>query len=89
MKSFLQFDDRELLVSALAMERGAAGSYEALAGQCFTPEVRQKLLFLLGEEHAIEEGLWEELTKRGWLSAPAVRSRRLAAVLEKYQRDAP
>ena len=61
MKGFLQSDDRELLAGALTAERAAAGGYEALAGRCITPEVRQKMLFLLGEEHRVEEELLEEL----------------------------
>lgn len=89
MKGFLQSDDRELLAGALTAERAAAGGYEALAGRCVTPGVRQKILFLLGEEHRVEEELLEELTKRGWVSAPAAGPRRVAAVLEKYRRDGP
>ena len=79
MKGFLQSDDRELLAGALTAERAAAGGYEALAGRCVTPGVRQKMLFLLGEEHRVEEELLEELTKRGWVSAPAAGPRRVAA----------
>ena len=83
------FDDQEVLTDALASEKFATDGYNNFSNECATPEVRQKFLALLSEEHQIQNDIFQEMSKRGWYPTPAAEKQKIDEAKQKYQNMAP
>ena len=83
------FDDQEVLTDALASEKFATDGYNNFSNECATPEVRQKFLALLSEEHQIQNDIFQEMSKRGWYPTPAAEQQKIDEAKQKYQNMAP
>lgn len=66
-----QFGDREMLADALHTQRETTASYNFQAGECASETLKNDLLSLLDDEHAIQYNLYTSMHARGWYPVPS------------------
>lgn len=82
--SNMPMQDKELLTDALSAQKQITGAYNTCANECATPAVRDELLNILREEHAIQANVFAEMQKRGWYPTPMAEEQKVQSAKQKY-----
>lgn len=64
----LAMQDQEMMRDALSSEKQMTGLYNAFANECATTAIRDEMLNLLHDEHAIQADLFMEMQKQRLVS---------------------
>ena len=66
------FGDREILSDVLDSEKAMTELYNTGACECASGALKGAMLQLLCEEHRMQQGVFDEMSRRGWYCpAPA------------------
>ena len=80
----LPMQDKDMLGDALSAQKQITDAYNTCANECATPAVRDELLKLLREEHAIQAGVFTEMQKRGWYPTPMAEEPKIQSAKQKF-----
>ena len=80
----LPMQDKDMLGDALSAQKQITDAYNTCANECATPAVRDELLKLLREEHAIQAGVFTEMQKRGWYPTQDAPAEKIAQTKMKF-----
>lgn len=79
------YGDRELLTDALSSEKAITAAYNYSANECACPNLRQTLMRLLNDEHAIQYDVFNEMHTRGFYPTPMADAQKVEQARQKYQ----
>ena len=85
----LAMQDQEMMRDALSSEKQMTGLYNAFANECATTAIRDEMLNLLHDEHAIQADLFMEMQKRGWYPTPAAKADKINQAKQKATQEDP
>ena len=60
------YSDKEKFTDALMSEKFITSNYNSFANECARPEVKQIVLDILNDEHAIQHEVFVEMQNHGW-----------------------
>ena len=80
----LPMQDKDMLGDALSAQKQITDAYNTCANECATPAVRDELLKLLREEHAIQAGVFTEMQKRGWYPTEQAPQQKIDQTKEQF-----
>lgn len=58
--------DKEMLHDSLSSQKEITGVYNTYTNECASTALRNEMLNILQDEHAIQADIFEEMQKRGW-----------------------
>lgn len=79
-----QFGDKEMLTDALHAQKLCADVYNLNAIECANEPLKNELLHLLNEEHAIQYDVYTQMHQRGWYPVKAADQQAIDEVKQKY-----
>lgn len=77
--------DKELMHDSLCAQKEMTGIYNLSANECATPAVRDALLCILSEEHAIQADVFNAINQRGWYPTTPAPEQKVQSARQKYQ----
>ena len=80
----LAMQDQEMMRDALSSEKQMTGLYNAFANECATTAIRDEMLNLLHDEHAIQADLFMEMQKRGWSPPTPAEDQKVQSAKQKF-----
>ena len=83
----LAMQDQEMMRDALSSEKQMTGLYNAFANECATTAIRDEMLNLLHDEHAIQADLFMEMQKRGWYCPKQAQSQAVSAAQKQFAKE--
>lgn len=79
-----QFGDKEMLFDALTSEKHITDTYNTWVNESSTPEIRQQLIAILGEEHTMQNEIFTELSNRGWYKTKPADQMKVQQAKQKF-----
>lgn len=77
--------EKDLMNDVLDSQKFATETYNSLANECATPNVRDGFLYILGEEHQIQSEVFDLMKQRGWYPVPAADQQKVEQAKQKFQ----
>lgn len=62
----IPMQDKEMLHDSLSSQKEITGVYNTYTNECASTALRNEMLNILQDEHAIQADIFEEMQKRGW-----------------------
>lgn len=78
------FTDKEILGDALTTEKTSTCNYNTYSNECVHNEVRDTMLKILAQEHAIQNDVFNMMHQRGYYPTPAADEKKLQETKAKY-----
>lgn len=78
--------DRDLLFDFLWTEQWLTGRYQAAVQESGTNRVRQQFLQTLSDQQQLSTDIYDELSKRGWISSVPAEFESIQSVKRTYTR---
>ncbi|MFI3114651.1 MAG: spore coat protein [Clostridia bacterium] len=79
-----QDNEKFTLQDFLTMEKQVTGTYNIWAGECVCPELRNKFLDILKEEHEIQNSIFQEMNSRGFYPVKPSEPQELEQLKQKF-----
>lgn len=80
----IAMQDQEMMHDALSSEKQMTGLYNTFANECATTAIRDEMMNLLHDEHAIQADLFMEMQKRGWYPTPPAEDQKVQSLKQKF-----
>ena len=64
--SSIPMQDKEMLHDSLSSQKEITGIYNTFTNECASTALRNEMLNILQDEHAIQADIFDEMQKRGW-----------------------
>lgn len=84
MQTTSSFGDREMLTDALHTQREATNAFNLQAGECASEALKNDLLRILNEEHAIQYDVYTAMHSRGWYPVPSAEQTAIETARQTY-----
>lgn len=76
--------DQEMMHDSLSAQKEMTSLYNIYANECSTPGIRDEMIRILNEEHAIEADIFREMQKRGWYPTTAAPEQKIQNAKQKF-----
>ena len=80
----IAMQDKEMLEDVLTSQKQITGLYNTYANECATTAIRDEMLNLLHDEHAIQADLFMEMQKRGWYPTTPAEDQKVQSAKQKF-----
>ncbi len=77
--------DKEMMHDSLSAQKEMTGIYNISANECATPAIRNAMLGILNEEHAIQAEVFDAIHQRGWYPTTPAPEQKVQSARQKYQ----
>lgn len=78
------YNDKDMISDVLSTQKFVTDGYNNLANEAASSNLVNTFMSILGEEHAIQHDVFEEMTKRGWYQVEAAPQQKIDSVKQKY-----
>lgn len=82
--SSIPMKDQEMMHDSLSAQKEMTSLYNIYANECATPGIRDEMMRILNEEHAIQADIFCEMQKRGWYPTPAAPEQKVQTAKQKF-----
>lgn len=79
-----QMSDKEIINDSLATQKFIASGYNTYAGECSNINLKNDMINILAEEHAIHADLFNEMQARGWYQTETADQQKINTVKSKF-----
>lgn len=79
------FDTQAVLHDFLNTQKLTTGNYNTFAGECMHSDLRNDVLHILDEEHAIQNDIFEEMKERGFYPIKAANKTMIGQAKKKFE----
>lgn len=79
-----EYTDKEILADGLCAQKAATGLFNTSANECTHDNVRNTILRILEEEHALQVEVFNMMHQRGFYETPAAEEKKIQAAKQKY-----
>ncbi len=79
------FDTQAVLHDFLNTQKLTTGNYNTFAGECMHSDLRNDVLHILDEEHAIQNTIFEEMKERGFYPIKAANKTMIGQAKKKFE----
>lgn len=77
--------DKELMDDCLNSQKQITGDYNTFANECLNAQLRQTVMQLLNDEHAIQSDVFNQIHSRGWYPVPAAQQKKIDETKTRFQ----
>lgn len=77
-------NDQDMLTDALNTQKLVNDCYNTFATECSSEALKNDVLALLNEEHAIQYDVYEEMHRRGWYPVKSAEQQEIDTLKQKY-----
>ena len=78
------FDDQAKMTDSLNTQKSIAQQYNHYAGECSTKSRRNKLMYILNEEHEMQYEVFSAMQKRGWYTPQQAESKKQQQACKQF-----
>ena len=79
------FGEKEILNDALSTEKHITATYNTFANECACPKLKNTLIDILNDEHAIQFDVFTEMHNRGLNPTPMADTQKVEQAKQKYK----
>lgn len=79
-----EYTDKEILNDGLCAQKASTGKLNLAATECVHPELRDKILNVLSQEHSIQYDVFNMMHQRGWYETPPADDKKVADAKQKF-----
>lgn len=76
--------DKEIMEDIILSQKSVADAYNNFANECVNQQLRTDFLNILRDEHSIQQNVYEQMQKRGWVINSKAEKERIDAVYSKF-----
>ena len=76
--------DKELINDSLASQKYITSSYNTYANECVNNSLRNDMMSILNDEHAIQADIFNELQSHGWYQVQNVEPQKIMQAKSKF-----
>lgn len=79
--------ERDMMNDVLESQKFITDTYNTFTNECATPDVRNRFMNLLSEEHQIQAEVFDLMKQRGWYQAPAAEQQKVQQAKQKFESE--
>lgn len=83
------FSDREMMNDVLSSQKFITSGYNTTANEAGEPSVKNVMMSILDEEHAIQHDVFCEMQTRGWYQTEAAPQNKVQETKDKFSQNCP
>jgi len=76
--------DKELINDSLASQKYITSSYNTYANECVNSSLRNDMMSILNDEHAIQADIFNELQSHGWYQVQNAEPQKIMQAKSKF-----
>lgn len=76
--------DKEIVEDMILSQKMIATAYNTFANECVNQQLRADFLNILRDEHNIQQSVYEQMQKRGWVSTSSAEKEKIDTVYSKF-----
>lgn len=76
--------DKELINDSLASQKYITSSYNTYANECVNSSLRNDMMSILNDEHAIQAEIFNELQSHGWYQTQPAEPQKIMQAKSKF-----
>lgn len=81
------YSEKEVLADALTAEKTCTTHFDTFANECVHSEVRDELLHILGQEHAIQNEVFQMMHEKGFYPTPDAEKQKVDQAKQKFSQS--
>ncbi|SHK17497.1 spore coat protein [Hespellia stercorisuis] len=78
------YSDKEILADALTAQKTSTSNFNMFANECAHKDVREEMLHILEEEHAIQEDVFNIMHEKGYYPTPGADQMKVDSAKQKF-----
>lgn len=78
------YTEKEILGDALAAEKAATNVFNTCSNECVHNDVRDTFLHILGQEHQIQQDVFNIMHEQGLYPTPAAEEKKVQELKQQY-----
>ncbi len=82
------FSEKEILADALSSEKGATNNFNTFANECVHSDIRNTVMHVLNQEHAIQQDVFNMMHEKGYYPTPDAETKKISEAKQKFQASA-
>lgn len=82
------YTEKEILGDALAAQKAATGQFNTSANECVHEDVRKTMLHILGQEHEIQQDVFNMMHAQGLYPTPEAEMKKVQELKQQYSQCA-
>ena len=79
------YTEKEILGDALAAEKAATNAFNTFSNECLHDDVRNTFLNILGQEHQIQQDVFNIMHEQGFYPTPAAEDKKVQELKQQYR----
>ena len=79
------FSDREIMDDILTSQKHITGVYNTFSNECVNEKLKNDMVNILNEEHAMQFNVFSEMQSRGWYSPEAAQQQKISQTKTKFE----
>lgn len=79
------YSEKEILGDALAAQKAATGQFNLSANECVHEDVRKTMLHILGQEHDIQQDVFDMMHAQGLYPTPEAEEKKIQETKQQYK----
>ena len=84
VKMTTQFDEKEMLTDLLSSQKFVTEGYNTFLNECETESLKNCFTNILNDEHNIQNGLFNDMSSRGWYATTKAPEQKIIAAKNKF-----
>ena len=78
------YSEKELLGDALTAQKTATNNFNTFSNECVHEDVRQTMLDILGQEHELQQDVFNTMHDKGYYPTPAAEEKKVTEAKQKF-----
>lgn len=78
------YTEKEILGDALAAQKAATNIFNTFSNECVHEDVRNTMLHILGQEHEIQQNVFDIMHQQGLYPTPAAEEKKVQELKQQY-----
>ena len=87
MQNTQVFTDKEILGDGLSAQKATTERFNTFAGECVHENVRNLMLKILDQEHAIQNEVFQMMHQRGLYQTPPAEEKKVMEAQQKFSQS--
>lgn len=85
--TFSGYSEKELLSDALDTQKATTNLFNTFSNECVHPELRNVMLDILSEEHAMQFDVFNTMHDRGYYPTPAAEQEKVTQLKQTHAKE--
>ena len=81
------YTEKEILGDALCAQKNATSQFNTSANECVHDDVRQTMLDILKDEHALQQDVFNTMHTKGYYPTPAAQDSKVQELKNQYSQS--